>query len=261
MKVSLNGILLADNNGLKASELPPSAGDILNPRLVPPSVDDFRHYFSKLALKYHQIIGVFIASGLNQCYANALEAAKQLQGIVPIQVIDSQTVSIGLGLIVQAAAENLARGAGPLAAERVIRSLIPRTYSVFCPQGLSYLYYNGFIDHAQAMVSEMLGLFPLFVMEEGRLSPLEKVRNHRHVVDYFIEFIDEFDALQHIALLQSAPIHMQEAHLIREHAQEFFQKTPFTAHSLSTILATLLGPKTTGVFVVESGGSRFENGE
>ena len=95
--------------------------------------------------------------------------------------------------------------------ERMVRSQIPRTYMMLCTPGLSYLAYAGFIDPSQAFVGEMLGLLPIFTLEEGQISAVEKVRNMRGLIDFMQEFVSEFDELQHIAFIQSTPPLAHEA--------------------------------------------------
>jgi fatty acid-binding protein DegV len=97
----------------------------------------------------------------------------------------------------------------------------------------------------------MLNLLPIFSLEEGSLSAVEKVRNYRGALDYFQEFLGEFDNLQHIAFLQGSPP-AHEAHLLRAAAQDLFPKTCFSEHTLNPPLAALLGPKTLGLFLLEA---------
>jgi fatty acid-binding protein DegV len=41
---------------------------------------------------------------------------------------------------------------------------------------LSYLHTAGILDAGQATIGELLGLYPLFVLEEGKVNPLQKVK-------------------------------------------------------------------------------------
>jgi hypothetical protein len=97
----------------------------------------------------------------------------------------------------------------------------------------------------------MLGIMPIFTLEEGRLSSVEKVRNNRALSDFMQEFICEFDAFDQIALVQSNPGMVHEARLLREHAQSYFPQTPFSELTISPPLATLIGPRSMGLVVVE----------
>ncbi|MGD0002692.1 MAG: DegV family protein [Anaerolineaceae bacterium] len=251
LEVRLNGSL-QDVNAVKASNLPFSADDELHPELVAPSPEQFRQIFMTLSQKYDQIFGLFLSSSLNICYTQAEQAAASLHSHNTISLIDSQTTSIGLGFLVQAAAEALAHGLNLADVEHLIRRLVPHIYAAFCTPSLSYLYYAGFLDQAQAIVGEMMGLLPIFSLEEGKLIPLEKVRNRRHTIDFYQEFMDEFDHLQHIALLQCALPNAQDARLLREHVQVEFTKISFTEHTINLPLAILLGPSASGLFLLEA---------
>ena len=251
LETRLNGVI-QDGNVFKAGNLPISADDDLHPELVSPSPEEFRQFFTSLSQKFDQIFGLFLSSSLNDCYSHAEQAAAAMHGHNIISLIDSQTTSIGLGFLVQTAAESLAHGNNLVEVEHLIRSLVPHIYAAFCTPSLSYLYYAGYLDQAQATVGEMMGMLPIFSLEEGRLTPMEKVRNRRHTIDFYQEFMDEFDHLSHIALMQNASPNAQEARLLREHVQMEFPKISFTEHTINLPLATLLGPSACGLFLLEA---------
>ncbi len=251
MYSKLQGAIYTNTDDFKPSSLPASAGDDLAPQLLAPSVEQLQEIFSEQAKSFDSILGIFTSSDLSQVFANAQIAADSLRGGLEIQLVDSQTIAAGLGFLVETAINAAIRGVPAQEIEYEVRSLIPHIYNVICIPGLTYLYYNSFVDRAQAIVNEMLGLYPIFAIEEGKLTPQEKLRNHRHTITYFQEFLDEFDNLQHIALLQSTPPSQQEAQVLRDHAREAFPNTAFTTHSTNLPLATLFGPRSMGLFVIE----------
>ena len=236
---------------LRTGLLPPSARNGLQPRLLSPGIGAFRRLFTSLGEKYREIIVLLLSSHLNPAFADAQAAAIQVQGRTTIQVIDSQTTSTGLGVLVQVAAEAAAVGARTADIEHQIRRLIPHIYGVFCIPGLTYLYQSGFVDHAQAMVGEMLGMLPIFSLEEGSLTSIEKVRNVRQLTDFFTEFLDEFSELYHISLIQGAQGQTNEGRTLQNHASINFPDTPFVEIPLNLPLAVLLGPRTQGIIVME----------
>ncbi|HEY9089956.1 MAG TPA: DegV family protein [Anaerolineaceae bacterium] len=252
LDVSLNGILFEDGKEIKANSLPFTANATLNPKVSAPTPDKLYALLNSLSQSYDDIIAILLSAQLSNVYASVARAADEVKGRIRVQMIDSQTTSVGLGILVQIAAEAAAAGIHPVEIERLVRSMIPHIYMVVCTPGLSYLSYAGYIDHAQATLGEMLNLLPIFTLEEGHLTPLEKVRNHRNMLDFFTEFLDEFDAIQHIAFLQSVQPSQADSRLLREHAEDFFEQTPFSEHTINLPLATLLGPRTQGLIVVEN---------
>ncbi len=253
--IQYRGTLYEAGKNLKPADLPLSGinGDL--PRLIVPSIDQMCESLSREenGQSFDQVLGIFSSSAICNFFERAAEAQKQVNGRVRLQIVDSQTTSVGLGMLVQAAAEAVSKGASLAETERLIRSMIPHVYAVVCTPGLSYLYLAGFLDRAQAMVGEMLGLYPLFTIEEGHLSPLEKVRNHRQVIDFFQEFLEEFDQLQSISFVQCAVgCSAQDGRILREHTQDHFTRTTFSEHTINLPVATLLGPSALGLFVVEA---------
>jgi DegV family protein with EDD domain len=249
--VEVNGQFYQEGQDLKATDLPPAANEQLKPRLIPPSVETFQELFLNLNHHYNDIIAILTSESLTGAYGNAKKAADGVQGRASVSVIDSQTTSVGLGLLVQSAAEAAARGDSAVDIERMVRSLVPQTYMMICTPGMSYLYYAGFVDQSQAFAGEMLGLMPIFTLEEGAISAVEKVRNMRGLVDFMQEFVCEFENLQHIAFVQSIPPLSHEARLMREHVQNCFPNTPFSEHNINLPLATLVGPRSMGLVVIE----------
>jgi DegV family protein with EDD domain len=251
LKVEHAGQMYPNGDELKSSSLPVSVVTGSAPKLVPPTVDEFRELFLQLTQTHSHILGIFTSAQLCSCFANAQEAANIVRGGTDLQIIDSQSLSVGLGILVETALDAINQGQSAAAIEYLVRSMIPHIYGVLCTPGLSYLFRNGFLDRGQGLVGEMLSLLPIFALEEGHLVPLEKVKTIRHTETYFQEFLDEFDSLRHIALIQSAPAGNTEIHSLKEHAHEIFPKTPFTAHTINLPTAVLLGPRTMGMFVVE----------
>ncbi len=254
--VELNGKMYEEGRDLRTNDLPVVASEDAHPRLIAPSPAKFESLYLSLNTHFQDILVVLTSASLSPAFANAHLAAQAVQGRARVTVIDSQTTSIGLGLLVQTAAEAIAHGASAVDVERSVRSLIPRIYMMICAPGLSWMYHAGFVDQAQAFVGEMLGLMPIFTIEEGQITAVEKVRNTRSLVDFMQEFVCEFEELQHIAFIQSIPGLSHEARMMREHAQSCFPQTPFSEHTINLPLATLVGPRSVGLVVVEKLDSR-----
>jgi DegV family protein with EDD domain len=238
--------------GRLASRLPP---ETLEGRLVPPSAQIFSSYFTQLSRDYDNILVITLAASLSPMVHYAEEAASQYTNHATIQVVDSQTTAIGQGLLVQIAAEAAVGGASIQEIERLVRATIPRVYMLFCIPEMNYLAEAGYLSRSQALVGEMMGLLPIFVLEEGRLTPMQKVRTQRHLLESFQEFIDEFSDPYHVALIQGNHTHLR-AHLLREYVEGSFPHTPFSVHTIGAQLSELFGPQCMGLVVMEKPDSR-----
>jgi len=220
-------------------------------RLIPPSSQEFVRFYTQLSREYDTIFVLTLSSLLNPTTRFALAASVQYSNHATINVIDSQTTGIGLGLLVQAAAAAASADAPPAEIERRMRASIPRVYMLFCIPELTYLAHSGYMDYSQALVGEMMGLLPIFAIEEGRLTPMEKVRTQRHLFESFLEFINEFDAPGYIALMRGANHNAIRTRPVRQYVQETFPDTPFSEHAIAPHLAALFGPQSTGLVIME----------
>jgi len=233
------------------SQLPRTLNNGFSPQLTSPSMEDFRNIFSQLTGSYNEIIVLLQSSQLSQAVTHAQQAAKFYNGYKSIQIVDSQTTAVGLGLLVQQAAQASSQGAQSVEIVRLLSGLLPRLYTVFFVQGLTYLQHAGHLDHAQAILGEMLGVTPFLLLEGGRLIPIQKVRNMRHLVDTIHEFLSEFNTLEHIAIIQGYPAFEHEGRILHERISSDYPDTPFSEHTLNPPLATLLGPRSLGLVVME----------
>ncbi len=221
-------------------------------RLIPPKPQEFLYFFSQLGRSYDTVMVIVLSSFLGPNVRNAQEAVDQYNNHGTIQVIDSLTTAVGLGLLVQAAAGLAAQGGTYQEIEQWVRSAIPRIYMLFCIPELTYLAAAGIINYSQAVVGEMMGLLPIFALEEGRLSPMEKVRTQRHLFESFQEFIDEFENPSHIALLHGTSHVTLRTRPLRAYVQENFPDTPFSEHAINSHIAAMFGPQSIGLVIMEN---------
>jgi DegV family protein with EDD domain len=233
--VLVDGSANAQEKDVKLSHLPAS---VYNNSLYlpqPPSVEEFSQLFTNLSHHYHEIVVILLSAHLSTALQNAQMAIETSKCPATIHLVDSETTTVGLGLLVQAAATAAQQGLPGAQISRLVRGLAPHVYTVFCLHNLSYLSRAGIIDPAQAVVGEMLEIVPFFVLENGRLCPSQKVRGSRHLVDLLCEFVMEFNAVKHVERLSG-----------------LYRSNSFSEHTLGVPLAAMLGPHSLGLVVMES---------
>jgi DegV family protein with EDD domain len=235
----------------KVSSLPSKLDEDNIVELIAPSVQDCADAIELHSKTFKEIIVIIMSSQLTEAYHNMEQASKIKPGKISLSVIDSQTTSVGLGALVQLAAENIVKGTKFIDIERKIRGKIPKIYSQFCISNLSYLERSNFLSKPQALLGEMLNILPVFAFEEGKMVSVEKVKNFRLLLENYQEFVDEFNDLDQVALVQSQPPLIHETHALREHVSSSFSGTPFIELTINIALAALFGPTAVGVFAIE----------
>jgi DegV family protein with EDD domain len=230
---------------------PPPGGVIAQKQLIPPSPQEFIQFYARLSRVYDSIIVLTLSSLINPTMEHALSASDQFSKGANVEVIDSQTTSVGLGMLVQLAASAASEGASLREIDQRLRASIPRVYMLFCIPELTYLVHSGLMDHAQALAAEMMGMLPIFNFEEGRLVPSEKVRTPRHLFQAFQDFMGEFEAPSYIALVSSLVRGSLRTNPLRQFVKDKFPDTLFSEHPIQPHLAMLLGPHSIGLVVME----------
>jgi DegV family protein with EDD domain len=221
------------------------------PSVLPPTVEDFARVYEELHRTTGEIISIHLPEEFSGAVRNARQAADMLLGQCKIEVIDSETISLGLGILVEAAARATADGRSIDQVVRFVRGLIPQIYVVFFSENLNYLEHASGIGQAQAFLGTMLGVKPLFTLEAGEIVPIEKVRTREHAIEKLIEFVTEFDGIKQIAIIKNAPNLTQETAYITEQLQVAFPGLEVAVMAYGPVLASYIGPEALGLVVYE----------
>jgi DegV family protein with EDD domain len=219
------------------------------PTTTPPSFRAFQEVYAKLGQSTEQIISIHVSSRLSRSYHVATAAAEAFLGRCQVAVMDSESISVGQGTLVRAAAEAANRGMPLDTIVRLIRGMIPHVYLVFFVEALEYLEREGRIGKAQALLGSMLNIKPILIVEDGDIIPLEKVRTRPRAIDKLFEFVAEFAQIQEVAILQIGSD--QEAAELVERLKLVFPERDFPILPYGPVLASHIGPATMGVIVYE----------
>jgi DegV family protein with EDD domain len=160
------------------------------PTTSQPSAGEFCEVFQPLVEAGHEVVGIYISSGLSGTCASATAACGLMPG-APITVIDPQTTSAGLGWMVWEAARMAKAGADVPAIKARIEELQGKMAVYFVVDTLEYLRKGGRIGGAAALLGTMVQLKPILMIHEGKVEPLEKVRTHGKAIDRMIQLITE----------------------------------------------------------------------
>jgi DegV family protein with EDD domain len=226
------------------------------PLAEPPSADRLAEIYGRLAMETDQIVSIHTSAHLNPTVSNAVAASQPFLGRCAIHVIDSQTLSGGLGLLIEAAVRTAEAGADLDEVVRVVRGMVPRLYLVVFVADLTYIERRGLVTRSQALLGNMMGILPFLTMEDGKLVPMEKVRTRARAVEKAVEFVSEFSDVENLVILQGTPDPAEESRQIIERLRSLHPTTPIALTTFGPSIATYLGPNSTGIIVLEREGSR-----
>ena len=220
--------------------------------LTAPSVEEFAGLYHQLNQETDQILALVMSRRISQAWENARAASKTLLGRCDIAAVDSKTMSAGLAMLVETAAEIAEEGASLDDVVRMVRAMLPHVYSVLYVDTLDYLYRNGLLSEAQSILGTMLDIKPFLTIEEGELIPMEKVRTQAQAIDKLVEFVTEFSSLEKLVILHNTPYPTERTRLLQDQLAVEFPSYQFPLMMYGPSLASMIGPDGMGIVVYEA---------
>lgn len=240
--VNWEGESLKDNVDIKPTQF---YQRLQNAREMPttsqPSPGDFKVVFEEAAQTAEAILCLTISQALSGTYASAIAARQMVEG-VPIEVIDSQSTTMGLGFMALAAARAVENGAGYKEAADLVRQLIPRLRVIFVVDTLEFLHRGGRIGGASRYLGTMLSIKPILHLENGKIEALSKVRTKKKAVAHMLQIMSDETAgkKSHAAVVHAAS--PQEADQIFARVQGQMAPEELYLTEISPVIGTHTGP-------------------
>lgn len=219
------------------------------PTTSQPSPGAFMEFFQQVAEKHEttHIIGVFISAELSGTLASAIQAKAQLPDL-DIALVDSRSVSMGLGFQVLVAARAAQEGLDGDAILARVHQARDNMNVVFAVDTLEYLHRGGRIGGAARLLGTALSLKPVLNIESGKVMPLEKVRKRRKSLERVVEIVEE--RLAGRVPTEAAIIHAEagdDAALLETWVAERLKPGNLYSAVLTPVVGTHGGPGTVGV--------------
>lgn len=121
-----------------------------------------------------EIVVATLSSAMSATYESALLAARDAE--IPVTVIDSGSIAMGLGFAVSRGAEAARGGSDAATVTRIIEQSAHSASVLFYVDTLEYLRRGGRVSSTKAAMGQALQVKPLLHVENGRVEPLEKLR-------------------------------------------------------------------------------------
>lgn len=227
-----------------AKELPTSAQ---------PSPGQFLEAFEGLRDSAESIVCIVISDHLSGTLDSARAAALSVPEI-PIEVIDSRTTSMGLGMLVLHAARLANEGQNQRQIAEAIRSLLPNQRLLFVVDTLEYLHKGGRIGGAQRLLGSVLSIKPILHIDDGRIEPLESVRTKKKALSRLLQLVEEQTkgwSEIHAAVVDANDA--ETADFICEQISQAIQPAEIIRCGLSPVVGTHAGPGAIGVALLDTG--------
>ena len=214
--------------------------DPIHPSTIQPSPQDFVDVYQKVSQDADGIVSIHISSKLSGTCNSALQAKEMMGEKCPIEVVDSQSISMGLGLIDIAAATAAKAGEGLDKVVEEAKQAIPNTRVLGLLDTLKYLLLGGRIGKAKALLGSILNVKPMVTLKDGEVVPAGQARTRTKGIQRLFEFAQNAVDIQDLAILYSTT--PDEAQTLAERVDPIFAKERIKFARLGTTLGVHGGP-------------------
>jgi len=207
-----------------------------------------RDFLAALILEFENILIITLSGTLSVLPVYLQNILDFLGKPGNIKLFNSRTTSIGLGVLVEKAAELASIGVSFGEIDSLLRRSIPSIYTLLYLPDLEILAKANYLSLSQAVVGDMLEIQPVFSLENECFTPIRKVHSTRQVLEIFQEFLDEFTEPYFAALVKA---NKQSPVILKNGMNSSGSESRYRNIPMVSSLKDLLGPNAVGLFVAE----------
>lgn len=221
------------------------------PTTSQPSAGVFAETYKEVAKETDEILSIHISGKLSQTYNSARLAASEMEGGSKVEVMDSLQVSMGLGMIVIAAARAAKDGASMEDLKQLVTNMMPGTRTLALLETLEYLAKGGRIGKVQAFLGNslrplsILKVIPIVEVRNGEAHPFERVRTRRKGLDRLIGEAQGEAEIKMAGVAYST--NREEAESVLESLRPLVSPENLILSRFGPVLGTHLGPGALGL--------------
>lgn len=218
------------------------------PTTAAPSIGEFAsRYDSLLTRGCDRIISIHAAGPLTSIISTARQAAREFPN--RISVVDSLSLSLGLGFQALAAAENVGNGLD--AALAAIESTRKRLHVSAALDTMEYLRRSGRVPAAITILGGMLRIKPLIELADGEVKAIGAVRTTRQANERMLAFFKSGGQFERLAILHTGA-DARAREFLNQLMMEVSQSLPrdILMISVTTVIGAHVGPNGLGFAAV-----------
>lgn len=218
------------------------------PETAAPSPGAFETAFRQLSGEGADgIVCINLSADLSATFQAAELAAKTVNaegGQVPVRVIDSRTLTMGLGNLCLSAARVAEAGGGIDEVVADVERRIPLTRTYAALDTLENLKKGGRIGGAQAMLGSMLSIKPIIDITGGKVEQEAKQRTRSKSLRYLADKVRNAGEIENLAVMHGAAPDVDE---MLDLLGEVYPREKIVVGDLGAVIGAHGGPRTMGV--------------
>jgi len=242
--ICFNDRIYRDGVDISAEELYPKLEEETDyPTTTQPMPRDFANVYQKLGKEAEGIVSIHLPARLSGTYNSALQGKVLAKTKCDIEVIDSLSVSMGLGLVVMAAARVALAGGSFLQVIRETKRIIPKIHVLGMMNSVKYIVAGGRISKTKATIGSTLSVKPLLALKNGEVFQVAMVRSCAKGLEHQVEFVEKTCDVREAAIVHNTT--PDEVNALKKRIRCFVPEERIYVARLSASLGVHCGPGTT----------------
>jgi len=222
----------------------------VSPRTSQPTPAAFQEAYMKLINEgADAILSVHLSSKLSGTYQSACNGRDSLPEDIkkiPIDIVDSESVSLAMGVPIMQAAEEAKQGLGLEEVKAHLLDRFSRTRILFVLDTLEYLKRGGRIGGARALLGNMLNVKPILSIKNGMVVPVEQPRTRSKAYARIGQLIREVGKPERMFIVESDDeVGQQLAQTVKD-----MYAAEIPIYKLGAVVGTYAGPAAGGIAYV-----------
>jgi len=171
------------------------------PETAAPAPGKFEQAFRRQAdAGADAVVCINLSAGLSATMQSAQNAALAVHGDLDVRVLDSCSITSGLGTQVLLAAQAAADGASADEVVALVEGLVERTHVFGALDTLDNLKKGGRIGGAQALLGSLLAIKPILDLSSGTVEEAGKARTRRKALEVLRDKVAAAGAVERLCI-------------------------------------------------------------
>ncbi|HLX56053.1 MAG TPA: DegV family protein [Ktedonobacteraceae bacterium] len=220
------------------------------PRTSQPSPASFQDAYTRLIDEGAEaIFSVHLSSKLSGTYQSACAARDSLPENtrhIPIEIIDSRSISVGMSRAIMLAAEEARKGVGLDEIKAHALDQLSRSHILAVLDTLEYVKRGGRIGGARAMLGNMLSVKPIVSLKDGEVVAVEQPRTRSKAYTRVAQLLAETGKIEYASIAEASE---EVGHQLAEVIKTIYSGD-LPIYRLGAALGTHTGPGTAAIAYV-----------
>ena len=212
----------------------------IHPNTAQPSPGDFVDVYNRLSKSTDRIVSIHISSKLSGVYNSALQAKKLVNSKCQIEVVDSLFNSVGLALIVIAAAKLAKSGATAQSVLEEVTEAISQVKMLGMFDTLKYMIRGGRTTKLKGTLVSVIGVKPMLTFRDGEVVQAGLARTYLKGMDKLVTYVKNNMPLTDLAIAHSA--YEEGAMSLKKRLADIFPEDKILISELGPALGVHGGP-------------------